>query len=93
VKKKRITAPIFGWQPVESWQVIRIERVGNESTAWGDQGHLVQEWFDRGELEYETALAEATASAGPPPRGLWQRFRWAILGDPGRPFDLATAEG
>jgi hypothetical protein len=93
VTQKRIMAPIFGWQPVEPWQVIRIDRVGDESAAWGDQGHLVQEWFDRGELEYETALAEAMANASPPPHGLWQRFRRAILGDPGRLFDLAMAEG
>jgi hypothetical protein len=91
--KKRISAPILGWQIVEPWQVIRIDRLDDESASWGDQGHLVQEWFDRGELEYETALAEAAASAGPPPHGLWQKLRWAILGDPGRPFDLATAEG
>ena len=56
---------------------------------------MVQEWFDRGELEFETArAAAATAAQTPePPRGLLQWLRSALYGEPGPTLDLAALEG
>jgi hypothetical protein len=54
---------------------------------------MVQEWFDRGELEFETARAAAAALTPETPRGFWQWLRSAVYGEPGPALDLATIEG
>jgi hypothetical protein len=87
------TVALPGWQTVEPWQVLAIDRVRDDSSAWGAQGRMVQEWFDRGDLEFETARAAADALGPEPPRGVWQWLRSALYGEPGPTLDLAALEG
>ena len=89
------TASLQAWQVVESWQVITIDRVRDDSATWGDQGRIAQEWFDRGELEFEVAAAAAAQAALTPetPRGFWNWLRSALYGEPGPTLDLAALEG
>ena len=82
-----------GWEPVEAWQVVSIHRIDEtETTAWGADGALVVEWFDRGDLATWPLGAPPAEPAEAPPRGLsWFRARLAAWF--GRPegLELVTA--
>ena len=95
MRQRTRTGALPGWQTVEPWQVITINRLRDDSATWGDQGCIVQEWFDRGELEFEVAAAAAVNPELTPetPRGFWHWLRSALYGEPGPTLDLAALEG
>jgi len=83
------------WEQVEFSQIVAISRLdGAESAAWGEDGGMVVQWFDQGELMSAWPTAPIPPmNLSPAPRGVARITAWLKALIPKQDsLELASAE-